>query len=342
MNFVGGASTSERSQVVAFEISGVGQNAKRYSMRQVRTTKSLGLPTQTISMNELNSRFHHLRGLPVHQYEDATPRILIGLEHADLGVPSSVRQGPVGPIAYKTRLGWVVFGSQDHLSTNTMTHCGMVHLENPKQRLDDLEKLIKGHYTTENFGVKVPERLIESNDDARARHILQATTVRIGAKFQTGLLWKEDNGALPDSYGMAKKRLSAIVRKMRNDLEYARLYQEQIKSYITKGYARKLSPEETATRDRRTWYLPHFGVQSENKPGKLRIVFDAAAVVNGISLNSNLLTGPDMNEPMSNILLRFRMRKVAICGDIAEMFSQVLIFRGFQALRDDLTRNGNI
>lgn len=41
---------------------------------------------------------------PVAQYSNATPRMLIGLEHAHLGAPIATRTGPVGsPIACKTK-----------------------------------------------------------------------------------------------------------------------------------------------------------------------------------------------------------------------------------------------
>lgn len=34
------------------------------------------------------------------------------------------------------------------------------------------------------------------------------------------------------------------------------------------------------------WYFPIFAVQNPNTPGKFRIVYDAAATVNGVLLNS--------------------------------------------------------
>ena len=55
---------------------------------------------------------------------------------------------------------------------------------------------------------------------------------------------------------------------------------------------RKLSTEEANFPNVRKWYLLHFGVINPNMPKKVRIVFDAAAEVNGVPLHSNHLKGP--------------------------------------------------
>lgn len=106
---------------------------------------------------------------------------------------------------------------------------------------------------------------------------------------------------------MTIRRLESVEKQCRRNPAFGTLYGNQISAYITKGYSRKLSAAEANIRTNRTWYLPHFGVQSPHKPGKLRLVFDAAATVNGMSLNSALLKRPDLNQPLAKILFKFRL-----------------------------------
>lgn len=61
--------------------------------------------------------------------------------------------------------------------------------------------------------------------------------------------------------------------------------------YLQKGYARKLSVQEVDQIYNKTWYLPHFAITNSNKPDKMRVVFEAAVISNGVSLNSMLLKG---------------------------------------------------
>ena len=99
---------------------------------------------------------------------------------------------------------------------------------------------------------------------------------------------------------------------------------KKIKVYVEKRYARKFSIEEAEKRTKKTFYLQHFGVKTPNK-SKLRLVFNAAAEINSFSLNKALIPGPDLNQPLLTILFKFREAPVAVCGDIKEMFHQILI-----------------
>lgn len=71
---------------------------------------------------------------------------------------------------------------------------------------------------------------------------------------------------------------------MDENTNFAEKYCKKIYDYLSKGYARKLSPNELEDTDN-TWYLPHFSVMTANK---FRLVMDAKAKSNGFSLNDLL------------------------------------------------------
>ena len=76
------------------------------------------------------------------------------------------------------------------------------------------------------------------------------------------------------------------------------------------------------------WYLPFFGVYHPRKPEQIRVVFDSSAQHHGISLNNVLLTGPDLNNSLLGVLLRFRREAVAIIADIEQMFHSFVVKEG--------------
>lgn len=78
------------------------------------------------------------------------------------------------------------------------------------------------------------------------------------------------------------------------------------------------APELSGTSERS--YLPMFSVFHHKKPESIRVVFDASAMYQDISLNSVLLQGLDMMNSLLGILLRFRRERIAITMDVQHMF----------------------
>ena len=104
-----------------------------------------------------------------------------------------------------------------------------------------------------------------------------------------------------------------------------KIFISSIRTLVDKGYARKMTPEEASRYGSRMWYLPHHAVIHPQKPEKLRVVFDAAARLDGVSLNNQLYQGPDFTNDLLGILLRFRQEAVAVVGDVEAMFLQVKV-----------------
>ena len=73
------------------------------------------------------------------------------------------------------------------------------------------------------------------------------------------------------------------------------------------------------------WYLPTFGDYHPQKPNQIRVVFDSSAQEDGVSINNVLLTGPDLNNSLLGVLIRFRKDPVAIMADIQKMFYCFLV-----------------
>ncbi len=73
-------------------------------------------------------------------------------------------------------------------------------------------------------------------------------------------------------------------------------------------------------------YLPHHAVvKQEKETTKVRVVYDASARAVGPSLNECLFAGPNFNQKILDILLRFRSYPVALVSDIEKAFLMVSI-----------------
>ncbi|XP_053697434.1 uncharacterized protein LOC128744438 [Sabethes cyaneus] len=278
----------------------------------------------------------YLKGLPIKDYQNAHPTVLLGLNHSHLLVAMDKKTGNENePIAIRTKLGWMIFGN---ISTSVEYEHVMMHDEEE----EDLNAMMRRFESSENFGVKVVENLPRPADDIRAEKIFKDTLKYENGSYEVGLLWKDDEVKFPNNYGQALRRLQYLERKMSIDKGLKKWAIETFKEYEKKGYIRKLEIAELSENYPKLNYIPHFIVLNKNKvPPKPRLVFDAAAKYEGISLNSKLLSGPDTLTSLFGILLRFREGKFAVCGDIKEMFHQVKIRKEDQHAQRFLWRNCN-
>lgn len=82
-------------------------------------------------------------------------------------------------------------------------------------------------------------------------------------------------------------------------------------------------------------YIPHFPVFKENLTTKMRIVYDASTKQSRDSpcLNDCLYTGPNLLQELSEILIKFRVHKIALIADIEKAFLQIEINPKDRAVR---------
>ncbi|CAH0663689.1 unnamed protein product [Chilo suppressalis] len=323
INCIGGLSKDTLVEYIDFNVKG-RHSSVVHAVKNARCVTSLQLGRQTVCFDKI-SKFSHLTDIaPILCYENVQPKLIIGIDHWELAYPLAVKKGSKSePVAIKTALGWVLFGCNSSRTkpVEFINHSLVSDLCN-NENDNNLEELIKHQYSLDSIGIT--KRAPRSADDERAISILERTANRLpDGRFEVGLLWKSNNTVAPNSYALALSRFLGLEKKMMKDPAYAERYKQNIHDTLAKGYAEKCSQEPPL--DSVCWYLPHFGVTNPNKPNKLRVVHDAAAKSNGVSLNNLLLTGPDLLQPLFDILLRFREGRVAMTADIKEMFPRFKI-----------------
>ena len=99
-------------------------------------------------------------------------------------------------------------------------------------------------------------------------------------------------------------------------------YIEFMKELTSKGFAKESSKVADSGH---CWYLPDHGVYHPNKPRKICVVFNLSAEHHGVSINKELLLGPDLTNQIIGVLLHFKEEPIAVTGDIEAMFHQVKV-----------------
>ncbi|XP_055584832.1 uncharacterized protein LOC129737696 [Uranotaenia lowii] len=295
---------------------------RKFMLSSAHTVGELKLPLQKTCYGNIVKKYRHLSGVPLSSTKMEVPRVLIGLDNLHLFAPlESIVGAPGEPIAVRSTLGWAIYGPdlRSEQSHRYVNHHMVQSLNNR-----ELHDLMTAQYAQEDLP-SAHVQSIESDEIRRARNILESTTIRVGDRFETGLIWKQEP-AFPDSYPMALNRLRSLDRRLNREPHLQQNVNQQIEYYLTKGYCHKATKEELLnTNPSSVWYLPLNVVLNPKKPHKVRLVWDAAAKAHGVSLNSFLLKGPDLLASLPAVISKFRERRVAVGGDIKEMYHQLRI-----------------
>lgn len=122
---------------------------------------------------------------------------------------------------------------------------------------------------------------------------------------------------LPNNREQASQRLLSLQRSFRRRPDMKQHFFDFMQKVIDNHQAEQ-APQPQPGQE--CWYLPTFGVYHPQKPGKIRVVFDSSAEYKGTSLNDVLLSGPNLNNTLIGVLLRFRRDQIAVTADVEQMF----------------------
>ena len=320
------ATKSVTSGLVNFQISS-NDHPNKISINGAWTVPNLSIRNYSYDSKDLKQRYEHLKSIPLPFHQSKEIGVIIGSDNPDLLIQLEYKAGKKNePYAVRTKLGWVVMGGKSFRQSNLVRNNFISTLES----ID-----VQQFWSIENYGtVNKKDPILMSREEQNALSILDDTIETIDNRYSIGMLWKEKNTSLPNNKQLAEQRLKSLERKLSKQPKLEDKYRNTIQSYIDKGYARKLTDQEVQTKSSITNYLPHNYVINPKKPDKIRIVFDARAKYQGLSLNDRLHKGPDFLNSLVSILIRFRKGKYAVTSDIEEMFHQVRVRKADQdALR---------
>lgn len=115
MQWVNHLTSRQKTSIVSFAIRGEYEGAKKIHVTNVRTIEKLALPSQSMSSDRLIEKYPQLENIEISEYENAQPRILIGLDNTRLMKPlQCVNCDAEDVCAMKTQLGWVVYGNMSN------------------------------------------------------------------------------------------------------------------------------------------------------------------------------------------------------------------------------------
>lgn len=301
---------------------------------------------------EITHYFPHLRPIadkipPLN--ENAQIFILLG---RDILRVHKVRQQYNGdhdePYAQRLDLGWVIIGDvcldrthkppsvrayKTHTlpngRTSMLSPCpNKIQVKETLKRKNTLQsRMMEGKFQggeTENLGATVfdchpdDEKVALSVDDQTFMDIMDKEVyIDQANSWVAPLPFCKPRRRLPNNREMALRRLLSLRRTLDRRTDMKEHFLEFMKKVFENDQA-ELATELEEHQER--WYLPLFGVYHPQKPNQIRVVFDSSAKHDGVSLNDVLLSGPDLNNTLLGVLIRFRKENIAVTADIQQMF----------------------
>jgi hypothetical protein len=132
---------------------------------------------------------------------------------------------------------------------------------------------------------------------------------------------KVDAKSIGESRSQALRRFLSLERTLNHKGKFQEV-DAVIQEYFRLDRA-EVVPIEDMDKDSTTmFYLLVY--KDTSSTTKVRAVFDASAKsASGVSLNDTLLVGPTVHPPLVDVLLRFRMNRVALTADVSKMYRAV-------------------
>ena len=279
------------------------------------------LPVHSVSMD---TSWSHLEGLQLADPEFGCPGsidILFGVDVFIGALLQGRRAGPLGsPVALETEFGWVLAGGSEQHSSTTALTCYHVSLLSG-------DELLKKFWEVEEAPPEGP--ILSVEEKAVMRHFQSNHTRSTDGRFIVPLPKRIDMPSLGESRSQAVRRFLSMERSLYSRKQFTE-FAAVMEEYFSLGHAEQVPVVDLQKPPQQVFYMPMHAVRKESSTTtKTRVVFDASAKLkSGVSLNDLLMIGPTVHPPLIDVLLRFRLHRVALTADVSKMYRVVELVEG--------------
>ena len=293
------------------------QTGRKFNLTAIVVPRvTCDLPVKPVSFGP---NWNHLNGLSLADPDFGRPGridLLLGVDIFIEALLHGRRAGSTGtPVAFETVFGWVLAGPTDQLSPENCiaTHHALVATGD-----DLLRKFWEIEESTKHESNLSPEEkfVVQHFDENHCR--------TSDGRFIVPLPKKPHAPPLGESRTLAVRRFLCLERSLRAKGEFDAV-ESVIKEYFVLKHAEPVPAADLDAPPGSVFYLPMHVVKKESSTTtKIRAVFDASAKSSSnVSLNDILLVGPTVHSSLINVLLRFRLYRVALTADISKMYRAI-------------------
>lgn len=235
--------------------------------------------------------------------------ILLGADtYSNIILSGIIRENNTSPIAQQSQLGWILFGCAN---TTESYHCNVA-------LIDDLD--IQRFWTIEDVSDNSP---LSAEDQLCLEYYKSTTQRQTDGTYVVRLPLHPD---IDEKLGMSRPKAIAqfhqLERKFQKQPNVADGYKQFMEEYTKLGHMHQTNCNSTEG-----YYMAHHCVQ---RPGSttsaLRVVYNASgATTTGVSLNDLMYRGPNLQQDLLSLVIRWRQYKYAFTADLEKMFRQILV-----------------
>lgn len=254
------------------------------SLPTLYTRPEIPVSSSDIPTQDDVDQWPHLQGVFLPRL-DAEVGLLIASDVPKALDPLDIKYSQDGgPYASRTRIGWAVNGplGRRHHSSRSSTFVAKVDHR--------LQQMIEDFYNRDFTDPTADSKTEMSQDERRFMQIAEQT-VELRNGHYLSLPFKDRQTPVPSNKAQAWQRAIWLKKRLERDPKLYQDYKAFMEDILSKGYARKVSPDQKSPAKGTAWYIPHHGVYHPRKPGKIRVVFDCSAKFMGKSLNDMLYKG---------------------------------------------------